>query len=608
MISPGPRLGVLALMGGVVLGAGSVRAAAQVPPDTTRPVAPRPDSTRPDTTRRDSTTAGPTTYWVATFPTAAATGPLAHAARHVFTEDSLRFTGALTLADLLARVPGVFVARGGFYGQAEVAFYGGRGPAGIEVFWDGMPYLPVGRDSALLDYGRIPLSPLERVEVLRLPDRLRVDLITRRVADTDPRTDIVIATGDFDIRQYQAGFARRWRSGLGLSLVTNLTSLNGDAGTTTGFRQSDVWLKVEFVPQATYGGSYQLVRTSARRSGGAAGRVDPWEAERRDGLLRAFLATRADGLGWRVEGTIASSSAADDSAVVTDNIYQTGLHLSHRAPRTALTLAGRMAYGHRPGQLEWTGGWLPLPWLTLAAGARWNSYPGDRSGSRVSAGAGLRLPLGFSARAEVVSGAVLGAPRLVADSVQRTLDWSGSLRWESRWAEIEIGRVERDAYVPAGIAAGLQPLAFLGPTPRTSQLTVHGALRLIPGLTLSAVYADPLRGGGDFELPRHARYAATFFSKFWRRYKSGAFALRAEVAAESWSRGLGGFARDSLGATSQLFLSGSTFVDWHLEMQIVGVTLFWQMRNASAMRNGYVPQLAFPTIIQFYGARWTFRN
>lgn len=112
----------------------------------------------------------------------------------------------------------------------------------------------------------------------------------------------------------------------------------------------------------------------------------------------------------------------------------------------------------------------------------------------------------------------------------------------------------------------------------------------------------------DFEPPRHARYAATFFSKFWRVYRSGVFALRAEVAAESWSGGLGGGERDSTGATSQLTLTGSTFIDWHLEMQIVGVTLFWQMRNASAMRNGYVTGRPFPTIVQFYGARWTFRN
>mgnify|MGYP001618201461 CR=1 FL=1 len=45
--------------------------------------------------------------------------------------------------------------------------------------------------------------------------------------------------------------------------------------------------------------------------------------------------------------------------------------------------------------------------------------------------------------------------------------------------------------------------------------------------------------GGDFEPAHHARYSATFSSKFWRVYKSGVFALRGEVAAESWSVGAG---------------------------------------------------------------------
>lgn len=545
--------------------------------------------------------------WVATVPAVSAPGPLPLGTRHVFTADSLRFTGALTLADLLARVPGTFVARGGFYGQAEVVFYGGRGPAGLEVFWDGVPFLPAGRDSVFLDCGRIPIAGLERIEVLAFPDRLRVDLISARIGDTDPRTDVVVATGDMDIATYRAGFARRWRSGLGLSLLADHNALDGDGGTTTGFRQTDVWLRLEYVPRPTLGASYQAVRSSTRRDGGT-GLVDPWEAARRDGVLRAFLASRADGLGWRVEGTITSTNSTGDTAVVDDAMYGTGLQLSHRWPRAATSLVGRLGYGDRPQTVEWSGGWVVLPWLDVAASARWESYPGDRQGNRLAASAGVRLPLGFAARAAVVQGDHLGTSRWTADTAQETLDWSAALRWESRWARVEVARVERDDYAPAGAPAGLRPVRLLGPTPRTSMITVQAVLRPLPGLSLSAWYADPVRGGGDFELPHHARVAATFFSKFWRVYRSGVFALRAEVAAESWSGGLGGVARDSTGATSQLFLSGSTFLDWHLEMQIVGVTLFWQMRNANAMRNGYVTGLPFPTIVQFYGARWTFRN
>ena len=615
MISPGRWLGVPLCYGVLLLGAGAVRAAAQdVPPPPPPPIRGIPTPPSTDSTRRADTSATtPTTYWVPTFPTTTAPGPLPTGTRFVFTADSLRFTGALTLADLLVRIPGVYIARGGFYGQAEVAFYGGRGAAGIEVYWDGMPYLPVGRDSVFLDVGRIALAPVERIEVVRSADRLRVDLFTHNPEATDPRTGVLIATGDLDIGTYQAAFARRWRSGLGLALAANYSSLNGDAGTTTEARQSDVWLKFEFVPRATLGASYQLLRTSLRRAASdttAARLVDGWRSERRDGVFRAFVASRANGLGWRLDGSVGSSTADGDTLVATDRVYQTALQVSHTWPRAAVTLVGRLGYGHRPQQVEGTAGWVALPWLQLGGSARLDGYDGGRNGSRFAGSVGVRFPLGFSARGEIVAGDQISAPRWLADSAQHTLDWTGAVRWETRFALLEVARTERDPFQAFGAPAGLRPLDLVGPTPQTSMLTVHAVVRPAPALTLSAWYADPVRGGGDFELPSHSRFAVTFFSKFWRVFKSGAFALRAEGAAEAWSAGLGGMATvDTItNTTTQLLLSGSTFFDWNVEMQIVGVTLFWQMRNANAMRKGYVPRLQYPTIVQVYGARWSFRN
>ena len=614
MIPPGRRLGVPIFLCVCVVGAGAARAAAQdVPESPPPPIRGVPAPPRADTTgRADTAAAEPPTYWISTYPTTTTPGPLPYGVRTVFDADSLRFIGALTLADLLIRVPGVYIARGGFYGQAEVAFYGGRGGAGIELYWDGIPFRPVGRDSVFLDVGRIALAPLERVEVVRSPDRLRVDLITHNIPDTDPRTGVIITTGDMDIGTYQGAFARRWRSGLGLALAANYGSLNGDAGTTTGFRQGDVWLKFEFVPSPKIGASYQLLRTDARRDSGQL--VDPWHGDRRDGIWRAFLASRADGLGWRVEGSVASTSVEDrvtidtQSVIVTDKFYQTALRLSHAWPRAAVTLVGRLGYGDRPQQFEGTAGWLPLPWLHLAGSARFDGYEGDRAASRFAGSAGLRLPLGFSARGEIVAGNLISAPRWPSDAAQRTLDWTGALRWDSKFAAIEVARVERDPFRPLGAPAGLQPVDSLGVTPYTQMVTAYAMLRPLPGVTFSAWYADPVRGGGDFEPATHTRYAVTFFSKFWRVFRSGAFALRAEAAAESWSGGgPGGITSDTTGA-SQLVLSGTTFVDYQVEMQIVGVTLFWHMRNGNAMKGGYVQGLPYPTIVQFYGARWSFRH
>jgi hypothetical protein len=88
-------------------------------------------------------------------------------------------------------------------------------------------------------------------------------------------------------------------------------------------------------------------------------------------------------------------------------------------------------------------------------------------------------------------------------------------------------------------------------------------------------------------------------------YRSGIFALRGELAIESWSRwALGG--QDSSGAP--LRLGGATFAETNLEFQLGGVTIFWIIRNSNGMRANYVQGLSHPKTVQLYGARWFFTN
>jgi hypothetical protein len=188
---------------------------------------------------------------------------------------------------------------------------------------------------------------------------------------------------------------------------------------------------------------------------------------------------------------------------------------------------------------------------------------------------------------------------------QRTTDVAAWLRWERGGVLVEVGRGWRDPFTALGFAAGIKPVDHLGPTPRTEFVAVHASVRPVPGVALAGWYFDPVVGGGDFEPPHHARASATFYSKFWRVYRSGIFALRGEVAIESWSRwGLGG--RDSTGA--QLRLGGASFAETNLEMQLAGVTIFWIIRNVNGMRANYVQGLSHPKSVQLYGARWFFTN
>jgi len=575
-----------------------------------RPAAAQVDTTARDTTAsRDTSRAArdTTPAYLPGFAEPTPQGPLPRGSRYRFTADSFAFSSIQTLSDLLAHIPGVYVARGGIYGQAEIVLYGARGAAGLEVYWDGVPYLPIGRDSVFLDPARISLAPLERVDVIVLPAMLRVYLVTRRQRSTETASLVGVATGDVSTANYRGAFLQRWRSGMGLSLVADYNNNDGIGSTSsTAFSSVDLWLKAEYLPSPRLGVSYQLLSSSWHRAASAvAGLTDDFKSRRRDGILRMFVAARDDGLGPRAQLTFATASATGDTAVVHRSLSQGAIEVSERWPRGDLGLALRTQDEARRWQLEGNAACTPLPAFTLAGDARHAAYSRGRSGDRAHLAAGLTLPLGFSLHGDVAWAHDLQAPVDSTDLGQRTVDLSGGVRWDRRWINLELGGASRDPFTPIGRAAGLSPIGALGFAQHARYVTLHGAVQLLPGLHLAGWYFDPLvETGQDFEPPLHARVSLTFYSKFWRVYRSGVFALRGELAMESWSRGTAGL--DSAGA--ELVLPGASFGEVNVEMQIAGVTIFWIQRNATLFRGSYVPGLNYPRRYQFYGVRWAFTN
>jgi TonB-dependent receptor-like protein len=572
-----------------------------------RPGAAQVDTTARDTTARKDTTARDTTpAYLPVFATPTPNGPLPRGTRYSFTTDSFALSSIQTLSDLLGRIPGVYVARGGIYGQAEIVLYGGRGAAGLEVYWDGVPYLPIGRDSVFLDPARISLAPLERVDVIVLPATLRVYLVTRRQRSTETASEVGIATGEVSTANYRGAFRQRWRSGVGLSLVADYNNNDGLGNASTPFSSVDLWLNAEYLPSPNVGASYQLMSSSWHRSPSATpGLTNDFRYQRRDGILRLFAAARGDGLGPRAQFTFATASASRDTAVLDRSLSQGIIEVSDRWPRAELGLALRTLDEVRPWQVEGSAAWTPVPGVTLAGDGRHAAYSRGRSGNRAHVAAGVALPWGVSLHGDVAWAHDLQAPVDPSDGGQRTVDLAGGVRWDRPWATLEVGGASRDPFVPIGWAAGVAPIARLGPTQHTRYVTVHGALQLLPGLHLAGWYFDPLvQTGQDFEPPFHARVSLTFYSKFWRVYRSGVFALRGELAMESWSQGTAGL--DSRGAP--IILPGASFGDANVELQIVGVTIFWIQRNASLFRGSYVPGLDYPRRYQFYGVRWLFTN
>jgi len=582
------------------------------------------DSTRRDTTvardtsARDTTAArDTTTVLLPTFEPAIMPGPLPKGTRYTFTLDSILLSSARTLSDLLVHIPGVFVARGGWYGAPEIVLYGGRGPASLEIYWDGMPMQPLGRDSIYLDPARIPLGPIERVDVIMLPAALQVFLVTSQYRPTAPRTQVGVVSGRQDIADYRAGYATRTRSGFGVSMLADWASIGtGQLGNTTPpFGTSDIWVKADYVPPGgRVGASFQVSSSSWHRASAdsVAGvgtttivGVDGWRQDRRDRLFRLFVAERDDGLGWRLTTALSTSAISHDTLVPRRNESLASVEVSQTWRSANVSALARFGAAGAPRQYEARAGWMPIRPITFAGTFRQSFYVGHRYGWRVNGTAGLTLPLGFSARADVSWQEDAQAALVTTDPMHRTLDVAGWVGFENRLISVEVGRGRRDPYAPLGFAVGIKSVDSLSPTPRTEFVAAHATLHIAPGVTLSGWYFDPVVGGGDFEPPRHARVAATFYSKFWRVFKSGIFALRGEVAMESWSRStLGGL--DSTGAA--LGMTGSSFVDTQLEMQLAGVTLFWSVTNINIMRSSYVTGLGYPKSVQQYGARWFFTN
>lgn len=572
----------------------------------------RADTTRRDSTARDSTARKDTTArdttpaYLPVFAASVPAGPLPRGTRFSFTADSFAFSNIQTLSDLLSHIPGVYVARGGIYGQAEIGLYGGRGASGLEVYWDGVPYLPLGRDSVWLDPARIPLAPLERVEVVVLPATLRVYLVTRRQRSTETSSEVGIVSGEVKTANYRGAYLRRWRSGLGLSLVADYNSIDGVFATSsTPFSTVDLWLKAEYVPSPRWGASYAVLSSSWHRTGSdSSGPTPDYRTQRRDGILRLYAAMREDGLGPRAELTLASATATKDSAVPDRSLTQRALTLSDVFGRGAVEVALRSEDTARPWQVAASAAWAPRAAVTLAGDARHAAYSGGRSGNRAHLAAGVAGPLGVTLHGDIAWAHDLQAPVDTADHGQRTVDFAGGVRWDYRGVTLDVGGVSRDPFAPVGWPAGLRGVAALDPTPHARYATAHGAVALLPGLHLAGWYFSPLdHPGPNFEPPHHGRVSITFYSRFWRVYRSGLFALRGEAALESWTHGTAGRA-----STGPLLLPGASFGELNVELRIAGVTIFWIQRNANGFRGSYVPGLDYPRHFQFYGVRWVFTN
>lgn len=146
-------------------------------------------------------------------PLARAEMPVDAGGRWHWNGEDLRAQGAVTLYDLLARIPGVTAFRANWIPAPQYLAYNGD-PGRVRVFLDGVEFDAIDpRSGPVLDFAVLPLWQLDEVSVERAAGELRVHLRTWRVDRTTALTRTDVTTGTENTNLYRGYFGKRLHNG-----------------------------------------------------------------------------------------------------------------------------------------------------------------------------------------------------------------------------------------------------------------------------------------------------------------------------------------------------------------------------------------------------------
>ncbi len=563
--------------------------------------------------------------------------------RVVFNRDSILWHNAETVSDVLTKIPGVFLLRGGWAGRPELPAYQAHGSTSVEYVLDGVPYYAIGQDSLMVDPTLLPLSFLERIEIEKLPGQLRVLLFTHRHDRSVPYSRIGIASGDLQIARYQGELHKNTSRGISFSAAFDHFSVPAQQSVSGDYSNTQGWLRLGYVPSMRFGAEIQYFLNSPDREAVLAetGAKDTLSrarhGSRNDVQGRIFLARRVDGLGPRLDLLVSHTGWIDeiqkDSTpravngvevngvlVSIDTVYdktrhqrgftQAGAILGYRLP--AASLDGSVFYRSTwtPLEARARGGVMPSRWLTANLEGVYQRHDGGRSSEWLTARAGLTLPYGLSVTGLMRRGSEVALPALQADSAQDLDDRSltAGVRWG--FGEIEASYSWNAAYRPAAYAQYAQ-LASIGPSGRTEWLTVNARVAPRQWLSFDGWYSTPQGRRPEGQPPTHSILDATLQSKFLPTFRSGIFNLKLQFTVENWGPGV--LARDKTGAA--VTLRGATQMRYYIGLQIGAFQAYYDRYNVAGTRLPYVPDaitgragLGPPRFASTFGVRWEFSN
>ena len=636
-------LGLSGLGAGFVVAA-SVAGAQVMPRDTTRrdSLRVRGDTAvvgipqRPDSSIVPDTTSARVTPDSIQAPLARASTPISTDVgfRYAWDRDAFFASGALTLLDLLERVPGLTALRGGWVAAPMGASYLGV-PGRVRVFLDGLEVDALQtREGGTLDLGAVQLWQLEDVAIERGASEVRVYVRTWRVERTTAYTRTDIATGDEETNAYRGFFGRRWTNGMALQVgaqqfSTSASPRSGGAGDALSLFVRTGWARGAWSADAYL----QQNRRSADRfedgTIGGTGAALLSEVEQRDRLayLRAGYGQADRDGAWAQ--FVASTRRVNESGEAIDSATALSVGLARDLRDTSRSQAQYMAAagvgrggvrltGHLRARVG-NGDVLVSPEARLAVDRRWLSatllaeraaMARDTAYSRVEALARVS-PL---ARLSFAGAVAWEGGRLRPDANDAggagvlEVAPASAVRGE---AAVQVGRAWASGGVLYRDPALLRAPQLFSASPARAYAPdrdATGAFAALRGPLWKSIGIDAYgvrwNQQDNYYRPQWQSRAELYLRTNWlSRFPTGEFGFLAAGIHEYRSNALF-ISRTGAVVTAPQSRVIGTIVELRLQQAVIS----WQFRNIAGERYSQVPGFAAPRPINFYGVRWEFWN
>ena len=518
-------------------------------------------------------------------------------------------TGALTVQDLLDRIPGVTGLRGGWISHPMVASYLGD-PRRVRVFFDGLELQELDpRMGRIWDLTQIPLWALDDIYIERGVTELRIHLRSWRVERTTPFSRTDVYTGDQATNLYRGLFGRRYNHGEILQVAGQ------QYGTDPGrnVESSDQLGVLARVGLARPGWSVDATLLRGDRNRGTAvsdpnlDTIPSTESTRSDAYVRVGVGAPERGpwvqaLAHASKYTFGGLPSSGNTTINTDTTrfesqylltggYSFGpLHASF----TQRIRAGNRRHVKTPSArlgLEWR-------YLALSAIAEGRGLDSTR---RAELSAVVR-PTSYL----FVSGGA-GYERPRGDSVL-----TPTSPYAANFARAEVGARLHDLWFSGGVlrrdATVIDPPTIFRPElVAVVDSARTGTFAAIRGRLWKSLFAD-LQGiqwadTGHFYRPKYQTRSELYISTSMPdRFKPGNFHMLLSATHEYRSHTLW---PDSTGIVR---LPGYRVISTMIQFKIVQAEVFWQLRNVMRERYRQVPGFQLPRTSNIYGVRWEFWN